>query len=145
MSTTEIDGFPTLFPYRTCLVAQTYAHRPSHATLTVLPMQPHVKQYYLLGLSILIKRAKETYKDSLSNGEQTRNILAWESGAFTRFPHCSLEKCPQRRTRPKYPKRGCRRRWGPCHAWALSPHKALLASQVVWACNPNQAVNSVQG
>ncbi|KAI3481421.1 hypothetical protein L1887_56146 [Cichorium endivia] len=54
---------------------------------------------YPLSLSISISGGKETYKDSLSNGERTGISPAWKIGR-PRCPNCSLEKRPQRRTGP---------------------------------------------
>ena len=45
-----------------------------------LPTRPQVRRGYPLSLSISISGGKETYKDSLSNGERTGNSPALESG-----------------------------------------------------------------
>ncbi|CAF2098418.1 unnamed protein product [Brassica napus] len=57
----------------------------------------------------------------------------------------SLEKRPQRWTRPKFPGMGRQRGCEPHRAWTLSHHEALSTSRVVWECSPNRAVSSVQG
>ena len=58
--------------------------RPDSPTLTAphqaLRPRPQVRRDYPLSLSISISGGKETYKDSLSNGERTGNSPALESG-----------------------------------------------------------------
>ncbi|KAI3482244.1 hypothetical protein L1887_55117 [Cichorium endivia] len=66
-----------------------------------------VRRDYPLSLSISISGGKETYKDSLSNGERT-DQPSLKIGR-PRCPNCSLEKRPQRRTGPKSPGRGGQR------------------------------------
>ncbi|WZY93856.1 hypothetical protein YC2023_066185 [Brassica napus] len=56
-----------------------------------------------------------------------------------RRSNCSLEKRPQRWTRPKFPGMGRQRGCEPHRAWTLSHHEALSTSRVVWECSPNRA------
>ncbi|KAL2246091.1 UNVERIFIED_CONTAM: hypothetical protein Sindi_2877300 [Sesamum indicum] len=71
--------------------------------------RPQVRRDHPLSLSISISGGKETYKDSPSNGERTGNSPNLRIGRL-RCPNCSLEKRPQRRTGPKSPGKGRRRR-----------------------------------
>nr|POE44896.1 hypothetical protein CFP56_77942 [Quercus suber] len=50
--------------------------RPLRIASATLPTRPQVKRDYPLSLSISISGGKETYKDSLSNGERTGNSPA---------------------------------------------------------------------
>ncbi|KAH0694750.1 hypothetical protein KY285_021847 [Solanum tuberosum] len=61
---------PVARPDSQTLLAPTKALRP----------RPQVRRDYPLSLSISISGGKETYKDSLSNGERTGNSPALESG-----------------------------------------------------------------
>ncbi|KAI3672106.1 hypothetical protein L2E82_53100 [Cichorium intybus] len=74
----------------------------------MLRPRPQVRRDYPLSLSISISGGKETYKDSLSNGERTGDQPSLKIGR-PRCPNCSLEKRPQRRTGPKSPGRGRQR------------------------------------
>ena len=49
---------------------------PTRRLLTALRPRPQVRRDYPLSLSISISGGKETYKDSLSNGERTGNSPA---------------------------------------------------------------------
>ncbi|KAK8973030.1 hypothetical protein V6N11_047033 [Hibiscus sabdariffa] len=49
---------------------------PSGTASMVLASRPQVRRDYPLSLSISISGGKETYKDSLSNGERTGNSPA---------------------------------------------------------------------
>ena len=53
---------------------------PMCRLLTTLRPRPQVRRDYPLSLSISISGGKETYKDSLSNGERTGKSPALESG-----------------------------------------------------------------
>ncbi|KAI3674980.1 hypothetical protein L2E82_51758 [Cichorium intybus] len=74
----------------------------------MLRPRPQVRRDYPLSLSISISGGKETYKDSLSNGERTGIRPSLKIGR-PRWSECSLEKRPQRRTGPKSPGRGRQR------------------------------------
>lgn len=50
--------------------------RPLRVASATLPTRPQVRRDYPLSLSISISGGKETYKDSLSNGERTGNSPA---------------------------------------------------------------------
>ena len=54
--------------------------RPPSVPNGMLRPRPQVRRDYPLSLSISISGGKETYKDSLSNGERTGNSPALESG-----------------------------------------------------------------
>ncbi|KAI3475464.1 hypothetical protein L1887_63140 [Cichorium endivia] len=71
----------------------------------MLRPRPQVRRDYPLSLSISISGGKETYKDSLSNGEANRDQPSLKIGR-PRCPNCSLEKRPQRRDRAQVPWKG---------------------------------------
>lgn len=51
-----------------------------HGPRSVPPLRPQIRRDHPLSLSISISGGKETYKDSLSNGERTGKSPALESG-----------------------------------------------------------------
>ena len=78
-----VNAAPALNIIRRVAPRQSDLARPSGVALLLPKMlRPQVRRGYPLSLSISISGGKETYKDSLSNGERTGNSSALESGGF---------------------------------------------------------------